>query len=33
MIVPDKLQKFYADTEVSWDPYPWQGMVELQKAL
>jgi hypothetical protein len=25
VIVPDKLQKFYADTDVSWDPYPWQG--------
>jgi len=25
VIVPDKLQKFYSDTSVSWDTYPWQG--------
>ncbi|KAI2794673.1 hypothetical protein POX_a01274 [Penicillium oxalicum] len=28
VIVPDKLQKFYADTEVSWDPYPWQDIFD-----
>lgn len=25
VIVPDKLQKFYADTNVPGDPYPWNG--------
>ncbi|OOQ90189.1 hypothetical protein PEBR_05480 [Penicillium brasilianum] len=28
VIVPDKLQKFYADTDVSWDPYPWQDIFD-----
>ncbi|KAJ5495988.1 hypothetical protein N7539_001104 [Penicillium diatomitis] len=28
VVVPDKLQKFYADTEVSWDPYPWQDIFD-----
>lgn len=25
VIVPQKLQKFYKDTDVSPDAYPWQG--------
>ncbi|KAL4879129.1 hypothetical protein BJY04DRAFT_103204 [Aspergillus karnatakaensis] len=28
VVVPEKLQKFYADTEVSSDPYPWQDIFD-----
>ncbi|EAU38043.1 predicted protein [Aspergillus terreus NIH2624] len=28
VIVPDKLQKFYEDTKVSSDPYPWQDIFD-----
>ncbi|CAL5868190.1 uncharacterized protein PFLUO_LOCUS2414 [Penicillium psychrofluorescens] len=28
VIVPDKLQKFYRDTHVSWDAYPWQDIFD-----
>ncbi|KAJ5125565.1 hypothetical protein N7526_007742 [Penicillium atrosanguineum] len=28
VIVPHKLQKFYADTDVSWDAYPWQDIFD-----
>ncbi|KAJ5168508.1 uncharacterized protein N7482_004102 [Penicillium canariense] len=28
VILPNQLQKFYADTQVSWDPYPWQDIFD-----
>ncbi|KAJ5826262.1 hypothetical protein N7474_003400 [Penicillium riverlandense] len=28
VVVPDKLQKFYKDTHVSWDTYPWQDIFD-----
>ncbi|KAL4910044.1 hypothetical protein BDW74DRAFT_144311 [Aspergillus multicolor] len=28
VVVPDKLQKFYADTNVASDPYPWQDIFD-----
>ncbi|KAJ5899302.1 hypothetical protein N7495_004046 [Penicillium taxi] len=28
VITPAKLQKFYEETGISWDPYPWQDMFD-----
>ncbi|KAJ6008425.1 hypothetical protein N7540_012401 [Penicillium herquei] len=28
VITPPKLQKFYADTDLDWDPYPWQDIFD-----
>ncbi|KAL3474953.1 hypothetical protein BJX99DRAFT_247874 [Aspergillus californicus] len=28
VVVPDKLQKFYADTDIPSDPYPWQDIFD-----
>lgn len=36
MVVPEKMQKFYEDTQIPADPYPWQGksdMPTLETAL
>ncbi|KAL4803522.1 hypothetical protein BDV18DRAFT_42128 [Aspergillus unguis] len=28
VVVPDKMQKFYADTNIATDPYPWQDIFD-----
>lgn len=31
VIVPEKMQRFYEDTRVEPDPYPWQGMLTITR--